>query len=166
MAQALFVTTEDVARYTALNGNVDVDKFIQYVKIAQDVHIQNFLGTDLFEKISSDIVSGTLAGIYSTLVTDHVKWMTLHWAMVEFLPFSAYTIANKGVFKHGAESSTSVDKNEVDFLIEKQRDIAQHYTKRFIDFMCFNSSSFPEYDSNTDGDLSPDRKVNYTNWFL
>ena len=43
MAQALFVTTEDIKKFTALNGNVDPDKFIQFVKIAQDTHIQEYL---------------------------------------------------------------------------------------------------------------------------
>ena len=41
MAQALFVTRKDIVKLTAMDGNVDTDKFIQYVKIAQDIHIQN-----------------------------------------------------------------------------------------------------------------------------
>jgi len=49
MAQALFVSREDIVKYTALSGSVDVDKFIQFVKISQDIHIQNYLGTKLFE---------------------------------------------------------------------------------------------------------------------
>lgn len=30
--QSLFVTREDIVKYTAMNGNVDTDKFIQFVK--------------------------------------------------------------------------------------------------------------------------------------
>ena len=48
--------------------------------------------------------------------------------MVEYLPFASYTIANKGMYKHGSENSETVSKNEVDFLIEKQRNIAQSHT--------------------------------------
>ncbi len=50
MAEALLITRQDVVKFTAMNGNVDTDNFIQYVKIAQDIHIQNYLGTDLLEK--------------------------------------------------------------------------------------------------------------------
>ena len=57
MAQALFITRNDLVKYTAVNGNVDTDKFIQFVKIAQDIHIQNYLGSDLFNKISEDIIA-------------------------------------------------------------------------------------------------------------
>ena len=40
MAKALLISRNDVVKFTSVNGNVDVDKFIQYVSIAQDIHIQ------------------------------------------------------------------------------------------------------------------------------
>jgi hypothetical protein len=166
MAQALFITREDIVKHTALNGNVDPDKFIQFVKIAQDIHIQNYLGTDLFNKINNDIVAGTIAGNYLTLLETYVKPMLIHWAMSEYLPFAAYTIANKGVYKHGSENSESVAKNEVDYLVEKEQSIAKHYTERFIDYMCYNQNLFPEYNTNSNGDMHPDRSNNFGGWFL
>ena len=143
MATALFVTRNDVVKFTAMNGNVDTDKFIQYIKISQDIHIQNYLGT------------------------DHLKSMLCHWAMVEYLPFAAYTIANKGVFKHSSENAQNVEKNEIDFLIEKERTIAQYYTDRFIDYMSFNAATkFPTYYTNNNDDVFPDRESNFSGWVL
>jgi hypothetical protein len=166
MASALFVTREDIVKFTAMSGNVDTDKFIQFVKIAQDIHIQNYLGTKLFDKINNDIVAGTLASPYTTLLSKYIKPMVIHWAMVEYLPFAAYTIANKGVFKHNSENSTNVEKTEVDFLIEKERDIAQHYTNRFIDYMCFQQVLYPEYNTNSNGDMYPDNDSSFVGWVL
>lgn len=166
MAEALLITRQDVVKFTAMNGNVDTDNFIQYVKIAQDIHIQNYLGTDLLEKIKTDIVNEDLAGDYLALVVNYVKPMLIHWAMVEYLPFAAYTIANKGVYKHNSENATNVEKVEIDFLIEKERSIAQHYTERFIDYIAFNNDLFPEYNSNSNGDMYPDTNNNYTGWYL
>jgi len=166
MAEALFITREDIVKYTALNGNVDTDKFIQFIKIAQDIHIQNYLGTKLFQKLQADIIAGTLAGNYLNLVVSFVKPMLIHWGMVEYLPFAAYTIANKGVYKHSSENSENVDKNEVDYLLEKERSIAQNYTQRFIDYMSFNQQLFPEYRSNKNNDIFPDSMNNYTGWYI
>ena len=92
--------------------------------------------------------------------------MVIHWAMVEYLPFSAYTIANKGVYKHSAENAEVVDKEEIDFLVEKQRSIAEHYTRRFIDYICFNQSNYPEYNENTNEDMHPDGKADFSGWYL
>jgi hypothetical protein len=166
MAQALFVTREDIVKYTAMNGNVDTDKFIQFVKIAQDIHIQNYLGTKLYDKINDDIVAGTLSSPYTTLLSKYIKPMVIHFAMVEYLPYASYTIANKGVYKHNSENSTNVEKDEVDFLIAKERDVAQHYTNRFIDYMSFKQSLYPEYNANSNGDMYPDSEANFVSWVL
>jgi len=166
MAQALFVTRDDIVKYTALNGNIDTDKFIQWVKVAQDIHIQNYLGTKLFNKINDGIVNNNLASPYTMLLNVYIKPMVIHWSMVEYMPFAAYTIANKGVYKHGSENSTNVEKSEVDFLVEKERSIAQNYTRRFIDYMSFNQSSFPEYNTNSNADVYPDKQADFGGWYL
>ena len=116
MAKALFVKTIEIAEYTALNGNVDVDKFKQFMWIAQELDIQNYLGTDLYDKINDDILAGTLTGNYLTLTNEYIKPMLIHFTMVQYLPWAAYTIANQGVFKHSSENRESVSKNEVDYL--------------------------------------------------
>ena len=165
-AEALLVTRNDIVKFTAMNGNVDTDKFIQFVKIAQDIHIQNYTGTNLINKIKADILDDTLAGNYLSLTEVYLKPMLIHWAMVEYLPFAAYTIANKGVYKHSSENSENVQKNEVDFLIEKERQIAQHYTERFINYISFNNNLFPEYYNNQNGNMYPDSMNNYTSWYI
>lgn len=166
MAQALFVSREDIVKFTAISGNLDVDKFVQWVKVAQDTHIQGYLGTKLFNKINDGIVNANLNSSYTMLLNVYIKPMVIHWTMVEFLPFAAYTIASKGVFKHNSENSTNVEKSEVDYLVEKERSIAEHYTRRFIDYMSFNQSSFPEYNTNSNADMFPDKKSDFGGWYL
>ena len=107
-----------------------------------------------------------LADPYLTLLNDYIKPCLIHFAMVEYYPHAAYTIANKGVYKHGAENSETVSKEEVDFLMEKQRQLAMNYKERFVDYVINNSSSFPEYYSNTAPDVYPDQNTNMTGWVL
>jgi hypothetical protein len=111
-------------------------------------------------------VANNLANPYLMLLNVYIKPMVIHWTMVEYLPFAAYTIANKGVFKHGSENSTNVEKTEVDFLVEKERSIAQNYTRRFIDYMSFNQSNFPEYNTNSNADVYPDKQSDFGGWYL
>lgn len=166
MATVLFIKREDLVRNTALGGNVDTDKFIQFIKIAQEIHIQNFLGTKLYQRLINDIAAGTLAGNYLSLLTTYVQPMLIHYAMVEYMPFAAYTIANAGIYKHNSENSTGVDKEEVDFLIAKEQKIADYYTRRFIDYMTFNMSLFPEYNANTNSDVYPENDSYFSSWVL
>lgn len=166
MATALFITPKDLKQNSFVDGNVDTDKFIQFIKIAQEIHVQNYLGGALYDKISQDIIDGTLAGDYLNLVRDYIKDMLIHYAMVDYLPFSAYQVANGGVYKHTSENSTGATKSEIDALVEKHRQFAQFYTRRFIDYMCFNNNLFPEYNQNQNEDMYPDREANFTGWVL
>tara|TARA_B100000902_G_scaffold375442_1_gene405438 strand:- start:777 stop:1277 length:501 start_codon:yes stop_codon:yes gene_type:complete len=166
MAKALFVTRQDISVFTAANGNIDNDKLLPFINQAQDIHIQNYLGSDLYDKIQADIVAGTLAGVYLTLVTDYVKSMLLHWSMVEYLPYAGVNIANGGIYTKNPENSTALSKDHVDALIEKSRDTAQFYTRRFIDYMTYNLSSYPEYQSNSNDDMYPDDIAENRGWVL
>ncbi|MDB4541719.1 hypothetical protein N9245_00125 [bacterium] len=171
MAKALFITTKDIKRYSVLSGSVDPDKFIYMVEIAQDTEVQNYLGTQLLEKIQALILAGTINdpanAAYKTLLETYVKPMTIYWALVCYMPFAAYTVANGGVYKHTSESSVTVDKDEVDYLVEKYRDIAQFYTNNFINFMVYNQNTYPEYNANTQDDTYPDTaNADFGGWVL
>jgi len=146
---------------------VDTDKFVQFIKIAQQIHIQNFLGTQLYNKISADILASTLTGDYLDLVNDYVQPMLIHYAMIEYLPWAAYTIANKGVYKHSSENAQNVDKEEVDFLVGKEQKIADYYSRRFLDYMSFNAAAkFPEYYTNSNDDVWPEKDSYFSSWVL
>ena len=166
MATALFISRTDLVKNSIVDGNVDTDKFIQFIKIAQEIHIQNYLGSKLYDKISADIIADSLTGNYLSLVTDYIQPMLIHYAMVDYLPFAAYQVKNGGVFKHISENAESVNKNEVDFLVQKERDFAEYYTRRFVDYICFNNTKFPEYNDNTTPDVYPDKNVGGSNWVL
>jgi hypothetical protein len=168
MAYALLISTEDIKRFTISNGNLDADDFIEYIKISQDITIQNYLGSKLYQKLQELILNDDINANgftdYKYLLTTYIKPMLVHWAMVYYLPFAAYTLNNKGLFKHTSENATNVEKAEVDFLVEKERDIAESYTQRFIDFMSFNTSTYPEYNSNSNSDVNPDTDNFYAGW--
>ena len=167
MAEALLIQPIDLKRFTFVDGNLDSDKLLQFVKISQDIHIQSYLGTDLLNKLKTDITNNTLSGVYLSLLEDYVKPMVIHWSMVEYLPFAAYNVTNKGMYKSTSENAETVEKNEVDFLIQKSRSLAENYSQRFVDYMVYNQSSFPEYTSNTENDLFPNHGSNQiTNWYI
>lgn len=167
MATVLFITPKDLKNNTILNGNVDTDMFIQFVKIAQQMHVQNYLGTQLYNTITTKIQTSTLTGDYLNLVTDYVQPMLIHFAMVDYLPFANYQIRNGGVFKHRSENSESTTKDELDILVQKHRSFADFYAKRFVDYMgIFASSLFPEYFQNRNDNMFPDTNPNPCSFLL
>ena len=167
MSKALFVTRHDISVFTAANGSIDPDRLLNFINQAQDIHIQNYLGTDLYNKIQNEIVAGTLADPYLTLLNDYIKPMLLHWSMVEYLPYAGVNIANGGIYTKNPENSTALTKEHVDYLIQKSESTAQFYTRRFRDYMINNAASlFPEYYSNSQEDMYPDDVAENQSWVL
>ena len=166
MAEVLFIKPEDVKKYSVISGNMDDDKLLQWIKIAQDTHVQNYLGTDLFARLQAGVTAADLTSAETDLLNDYIKDMVIHWAIVEILGYAPYTISNKGVYKHSSENAETVSKEEVDSLIERHRNIAQSYSRRFVDYMCYNESAFPQYTSNTDEDVKPSTSTDFNTWVL
>jgi hypothetical protein len=167
MATTLFITPNDLKQNTILNGNVDTDLFINFIKIAQQMHVQNYLGTQLYNSITTKINEGNLSDDYLDLVKDYIQPMLIHFAMIDYLPFANYQIRNGGVFKHRTDNSESTSKEELDLLVQKHRTFADFYAQRFVDYMgIFASQKFPEYWLNKDADMFPDTKPSSVNWVL
>tara|TARA_R110000764_G_scaffold9442_5_gene30398 strand:+ start:67 stop:573 length:507 start_codon:yes stop_codon:yes gene_type:complete len=168
MATVLFINRTDLVRNSIIDGNVDTDKFIQFIKIAQEIDIQQILGTKMYDGLTAAIpdIDNPTNARWKTILDDYIVSMLIWYAQSNYLPFAAYQIKNGGVFKHTSENAQSVDKNEVDFLVEKARTNAEWYSRRFIDFMSFNQTTYPEYTNNINDDIYPSYDATFNGWVL
>lgn len=167
MAEALFISRIDVVRNTIVNGTVDSDKYMRYIEQAQDFHIQNYLGTKLYRKLEDGVINDNLTDDYRELLNDYVQPALINFFMVEFLEFSPYEIKNGGLFAHNSETGTSPSDEQIDKLTQKYRNKAEFYTRRMIDFLTFNApSKYPEYYTNQNEDMYPDKSASFVGWVL
>ena len=151
----LFISENVLKKSTTINGNVDVELLRPYMKVAQDVHIHPKLGTDLYNKLQSDITGSSLSGNYETLVEDYIQDALVHWTLYESIPFLGYKIMNQNIVRKTSETSENADLSELNYLREVVRNTAEWYTERLIDYLKNNTSLFTEYSSNSGADLSP-----------
>jgi len=158
----LFVSENKIKDSTALGGNIDNEFIVPYLKVAQKKYIETKLGTDLFEKLQSDITAGSLAGVYQTLVDDYIQDALVHWGFYECLPFLRVRVANNGIGVKTSENLESLSQQDLHTLREEIRNTAEFYTERLVDYLCNNNSSYPEYSTNTGADVNPDKNVFYS----
>jgi hypothetical protein len=169
MAKALFASTAYVKKKSIISGSLDPDKMVQFIETAQDMHIQNYMGTALYKKVQSLIVNDTIKDIenekYRDLLDDYIKPMLAWYAQAEFIPFAAYTISEGGLFKHRSDNSDEVRATEIAGLAERASLKASFYAERFVEFMCDNANDYPEYQLG-DQDMYPDKDVDSFGWYL
>ena len=168
--KALFITIKELKQKSIIDGQVDADKLIQFIEVAQDVHIQQYLGTNLYDKFQTLIITNTLNDVinsdYKTLLEDYIKPMLIWFTQSSYLPFAMYQINNGGIFKHVSESSQTISLSESNALLSKVNDTASFYTRRFEDYMNFNFAKYPEYCSAENGKMYPNRNINFTSRVL
>ena len=155
--QEILLINEDVLKkYTPLTDAVDPNLIRPCIYVAQDMYLQNFLGTNLTNKIKDDVANGTLSGNYEILLNEYILKLLIWWRMVELYPSLFYKHDNGNLVSRQSEDTTPVTKGEMESLKEKARENARFYTKRMVDYLRFNTTLFPEYTNNTDNNIFPD----------
>ena len=78
----------------------------------------------------------------------------------------AVTVGNGGIYRHAPENANALNKEEVDSLVEQERDFAVYYSNRLVEYLTRNSTLFPEYSTNTNEDVHPSTDNNFSTWVL
>jgi hypothetical protein len=146
MAYALFITRNDIIKNTPLQGAIDADALLPFVRTAQDKYLKNLLGTVLFDYIQDKIVAGTpFTGRYEELVDDYIKNTLIWYSAVEYIPFSSIQFKSNGAVKQTSEQGTAPAKGEVDYLLNKALNNADYYALRLQNFLIAYSQDIPQY---------------------
>ena len=153
----LFISTDRLKKDSALGGSVDDNLLLPYILMAQDRYILPMLGTDLQNKLISDIQGSSLAGAYLTLLQTYIQPALVQFAFATVLPFLRLRMVNNSVVTMSSENGTSVTHQDLKPLISASMDQGEFYRERLIDYVRGNLTSFPEYSTNqsSEGDLSP-----------
>ena len=158
----LYISATRLKKDSAMGGSVDDNLMMPYILLAQDMYILPILGTDLDAKLKSEIQADTLAGDYKTLVEDYIQKALVQFAFAELAPFMRLRFVNNAIVIMGStDQSSSATYEDIKPLIDRAQDAAEFYRQRTIDYLRDNTSSFPEYSSNTGADLDPTTRNYY-----
>ena len=165
MSYVLFISEQKLKDSTAINLNVSTDLLLPYVRQAQKLYVETKLGTDLTQKLKDLITLGTIGNVgneaYKTLVDDYIGDMLPNWAFYHAVPFLRFKIENGNIYSKTAETGNALSTEEAQHLREEVRNTAEYYTERMIDYVRNNTSSFPEYSTNSGADVNPDSNAYY-----
>jgi hypothetical protein len=148
MAYPLFITRNDIIKNSPLQGAIDADRLLPFVRTAQDKYMLNLLGTVLFYYIQEKIADGTfdqLNVFYQDLMNDHIKPTLIWYSCVEYIPFSGIQFKSEGALKYRSEQGETPSKNEIDYLLNKAMNSADFYSTRTQNYLISYSNQIPQY---------------------
>ena len=165
MAYVLFISEAKLKDSTAINLNVDPQILLPYVLQAQRIYIEPKLGTTLYEKLESLITAGTIGNVgneaYKTLVDEFIGDCLPSWAFHMCIPYLRFKTENGNIYSKTSETGNSLSTEEAQHLREEVRNNAEYFTERMIKYITNNISLFPEYNTNSGADISPDQNAYY-----
>lgn len=164
MAFLLFINPQEVMTNTIVSGDVDIDKIKPIIKNVQTTTIEELLGTELYDKIVSDIESDSLSGLYLKLFNDFVKPITINQSASSYILISPYTLGNGGFFKRTYNGVETTDVKEVERVSQIYSSLAQTDILRFNKWIGLNP--LPEYKTYQD-EVNASKNINLNNgWYF
>jgi hypothetical protein len=148
MAYALFINRNDIIKNTPLQGAIDADALLPFVRTAQDKYLKNLLGTILFDYLQAQIIANNVDNLsiyYQDLLDDYVKNALIWYACVEYIPFSSVQFKSNGAIKQQSEQGTAPSKSEIDYLKAQAQQNADYYALRLQNYLIAYSNNIPQY---------------------
>jgi len=148
MSYALFITRNDIIKNSPLQGAIDADALLPFVRTAQDKYLKNLLGTVLFDFLQKQIRDNNVSNLsyyYRTLLDDYIKNTLIWYACVEYIPFSSIQFKSNGAVKQKSEQGDAPGKNEIDYLLQKAQENGDYYALRLQNYCIAYSNNIPEY---------------------
>jgi len=154
MSRVKFISTTFLKEHSTLSRNIDDDILIPYIYRAQDINLQQILGTTFYDRLKDGIINNNLNSDEENLIRDYIQNMIVEWTIYYALPNINFKYTNKSVTQDSSEFGQSSTLDDVKYLRQNVRDMAEFYSKRLNKYLCdYGQQLFPEY-------ASPDSKEN------
>lgn len=140
-----FVSPNYIKENTPMQQNIDDDIIVPYIVAAQDVYIQQALGSKFYQHLKDAIVANNLTADEDNLIRDYIAPVITQFTFYELIPHINYKMTNKAVSQQSSEFSTPSTLDEVKFLRQSVRDLAEFYLKRLNRYLCDYGQLFPLY---------------------
>ncbi len=154
----LFVSETYIRENSVMNINVDIKDVYQSAYVAQDMHIEPILGSNLYQALQLSYSAQTLTADEITLM-EYIKPVVSWRATQLTLPFLTFNVKNKGPQSQNSDFSTGVGTAELFYLKKEVENRAEWYSQRLINYLCQNGNLFPLYVNPGTSNTYPDKKA-------
>jgi hypothetical protein len=146
MATAFFISERYLKDNSPLSGNVDISEVYPFAKSAEEMYIQDAIGTQLYDRlIESLTASPKNTTDNETILLRKIRSALVWFTCYDALPFLAIKVRNIGVVKQSGDNLESATREDVSYLRKACKDKADFHMKMLQGYLCENSSLFSEY---------------------
>lgn len=152
MATIYLISTQKLKDRSIINDNVDDTLLASSILEAQEIELQEILGTKLYKFILELIQNGLISTVgyekYKFLVDEYCSKVVLYAATMRALPAVHFKVMNKGVNNQSSDNSQPTSLQELEFLMDRLRNDIDFFSQRLSSFLMEHRQDYPEYMGN------------------
>ena len=148
MSKMLFISADYLKNNSELNLNIDDKILSMCIETSQDVHLQEAIGTTLYDHLQTVFIDSGSTGLTSyeaTLLDDYIIPGLIKWSIAESCVALSFKIQTKGVVQQQSENSSSITKEDLEYVRRNYESKAEFYFQRAIDYIKSNYNEFRDY---------------------
>ena len=148
MANVLLISSKTLREHTNISDNITDNFLLPAIREVQVVHLQQVLGSSLYEKLLDLVSEGTISQeenkAYKTLI-DKSKEFLMYSVMAQIIPITAFKIDNAGTY----QSATNEERNVLNLadtmqVADMYTHKADYYKMRLQSFLMEHREDYPE----------------------
>lgn len=151
MANILLISEETLKEMSLIGDNLESQFILPSIELAQEQGLQGIIGTKLLRKLQTLIYDGSITSStnskYKELLDDYVTIYLSYQVMSEIQIPLSYKMRNSGVIQNQDDKQITLSLKDVMFIKQFYDDKALWFSKRLSDYLCANSTLYPEYKS-------------------
>lgn len=147
MAKVFLISSKTLKTDGLINDNVGDEMLKPAIQEAQDIFLQQIIGTKLMNKVCDMVGDGTIAqnSDYKLLLDEYITPYLNFKVMASIQIPLAYKMRNLGIVQTNDNNIYNVNMNDVKALIEHYDNRAGFYSIRLTKFLSANNTIYPEY---------------------
>ena len=161
METVLLVSEQRMKQWTSLDSNIRIDVLTPSILQAQDIYIQDTLGTPFYRRLKAGVIANDLTTNESAFLKDYIGPCLIQYALYLLLPNLKYKMVEKGILNGASEETGATTLDEMKYLRDAAVDTAEFYNKRMLEYLQDNPGMFVTYNNpGTDG-MQPNKDTPY-----
>ena len=154
MTNILLISEDFIKTNSGLNDNVWGSYLAPAIREAQDIKLQQILGTNLYKSLLGKVADGTIKNTdfkaYKALLDDYVQIYLMYQTISDLVPIIGVKLTNLGVMVSNDEHLTNLSQSERELVQTYYGQRAEFYGKRLQEYLKDNCNAFKELKGNYD----------------
>lgn len=145
MTNILFISEDYVKSNSNLNDNMFGKNLLPAMREAQDVYLQQIIGSTLYNKlidlIDQETIGETENALYKDLLDNQIRPYLLYQTLVQLIPVINAKLVNFGSSQSNDEHLVNLSQGDVAVLTGHYQNMADFYCRRLQEYILNNCNT-------------------------